>query len=125
MKRNWFVVVAAGLLACGCTGQSPGYDALQGKWERPDGGYVMAITNVTDTGALSVGYFNPQPIHVGQAHAARESGKLQVMIELQDVNYPGSTYKLTFDPADDQLKGTYYQAVAKETYQVFFVRLKP
>jgi hypothetical protein len=117
--------MVVGWLVGGCDKGSPGYEILKGKWERPDGGYVIAITNVTDTGALAVGYFNPKPIHVGQAHAVREAGQLQVVIELQDVNYPGSTYKLTLDPATDQLKGAYYQAVAKETYPVYFVRLKP
>jgi hypothetical protein len=118
-------MVTAGLLAVGCNSRSPSYEVLKGKWQRPDGGYVIAITNVTDAGALGVGYFNPHPIHVGRAQASRDNGTLQVLIELQDENYPGSTYRLTFDPAADQLKGTYYQAVAKETYSIYFVRLKP
>jgi hypothetical protein len=50
---------------------------------------------------------------------------LRVFIELQDVNYPGSTYQLTYDPAADRLTGTYYQAMLKESYEVDFVRLKP
>lgn len=125
MKRSrWLTMVVAGLLAVACNSRSPSYEILKGKWERPDGGYVIAITNVTATGGLGVGYFNPQPIHVGRAQATRESGQLQVIIELQDVNYPGSTYKLTFDPVSDQLKGTYYQAVTKETYPIYFTRLK-
>jgi hypothetical protein len=36
----------------------------------------------------------------------------QVVVELRDVNYPGSTYTLTYDPGTDRLTGTYYQAVA-------------
>jgi hypothetical protein len=50
---------------------------------------------------------------------------LRVFIELRDVNYPGSTYQLTYDPADDRLKGSYYQAALQETYEVAFARLKP
>jgi len=38
-----------------------------------------------------------------------------VFIELRDVNYPGSTYSLTYEPASDQLKGIYYQAVDTAT----------
>lgn len=120
-----FAVVAALLVTCGCSGRAPQYETLKGNWERPDGGYVLSITNVTDTGIVDAAYFNPQPIHVGKATASRESGRLQVMIELQDVNYPGSTYKLVYDAATDRLAGTYYQAVAKETYNIHFTRLKP
>lgn len=101
------------------------YDLLQGKWQRPDGGYVLELASVSDTGALNASYFNPQPIRVGKAQASRADGKLQVTVELQDVNYPGSTYRLTYDPANDRLQGTYYQAVARETYEIFFERLKP
>ena len=32
------------------------------------------------------------------------------------------TYTLTYDAASDQLKGIYYQAVAKQKFDVFFVR---
>lgn len=125
MRRiRWLAIVAAGLLVVGCAPRTPGYDVLKGQWERSDGGYVIAITSVADTGALGVSYFNPRPIHVGQASAAREAGQLRVTIVLQDANYPGSTYRLIFDPAADQLKGTYYQAVTRETYAVVFARLK-
>ncbi|MCG3149088.1 MAG: hypothetical protein PCFJNLEI_02547 [Verrucomicrobiae bacterium] len=122
-RIHWLALVV--LLGVGCNSRSSSYEVLKGQWERPDGGYVIAITNVTATGALGAGYFNPKPIHVGRAQATREAGQLQVLIELQDVNYPGSTYKLTFDQAADQLKGTYYQAVAKQTYPIYFTRLKP
>ena len=49
---------------------------------------------------------------------------MKVFIELRDVNYPGSTYTLTYDPASDQLKGVYYQAVEKQRFPVAFVRMK-
>jgi uncharacterized protein (DUF2147 family) len=118
------VGIAAALLFQACAKPAASFDALAGRWERPDGGYVLEIKSVTADGAMDAAYFNPRPIHVGQARAVSESQQLHVLIELQDVNYPGSTYKLTFDPATDQLKGTYYQAVIKQTYPVFFVRLK-
>lgn len=34
-------------------------------------------------------------------------------------------HKLIYDPEADRLKGTYYQAVARETYEIYFERLKP
>lgn len=98
---------------------------LPGKWLRPDGGYVIEIRNVEPGGKLDAGYFNPQPINVAKAEASQDGGIVTVFLELRDVNYPGSTYKLIYDRADDQLKGKYYQAVARETYTVFFERLKP
>lgn|GEM_PF-6342117 len=48
-------------------------------------------------------------IHVGKAEASRDSDATKVFIELRDVNYPGSTYTLDYEPANDQLKGVYYQ----------------
>ncbi|HQW01823.1 MAG TPA: hypothetical protein PLR30_05065, partial [Saprospiraceae bacterium] len=73
---------------------------------------------------LGVGYFNPKSIHVGRAEWVEKEGKLYVMAELQDVNYPGSIYGLEYQPATDHLVGTYYQAVEKNTYDVEFVREK-
>jgi hypothetical protein len=49
---------------------------------------------------------------------------VKVFIELRDLNYPGSTYTLTYDPASDQLKGVDYQAVEKHRFPVAFVRMK-
>jgi hypothetical protein len=30
-----------------------------------------------------------------------------------------------YDPENDCLEGAYYQAVTRETYAIFFVRMKP
>lgn len=98
------------------------YSALTGKWARSDGDYMIAITSVAEDGAMNASYFNPDPIHVGKAQASRADGGIKVVIVLQDANYPGSTYTLAYDVKTDRLVGTYYQAVAKETYEVFFVR---
>lgn len=97
---------------------------LIGRWIRPDGGYMLEIRNATPDGKLEVGYFNPKPIKVGRAEWVAKDGNLFVMAELQDVNYPGSTYGLEYQPASDQFVGTYYQAVEKSTYDVQFVREK-
>jgi hypothetical protein len=105
-------------------GPASSFAVLSGMWQRPDGGYIIDIKAVAESGAMEAFYFNPDPIHVAAAQAVLDGDKLRIYVKLQDVNYPGSTYNLTYDPADDCLKGTYYQAVAGETYEVFFVRLK-
>ncbi|RJP66367.1 MAG: hypothetical protein C4532_16150 [Candidatus Abyssobacteria bacterium SURF_17] len=91
---------------------------------RPDGGYVIEIKGVADNGATDAAYYNPRSIHVAKAQASREGSTIKLYIELRDVNYPGSHYVLSYDPKTDQLNGTYYQAVAKETYEIFFERMK-
>jgi len=100
------------------------YDHLVGRWLRPDGGYVLEIKSATSDGKLDVSYFNPNPIHVGKSEWLVKEGKQYVLVELQDVNYPGSTYGLQYNVAHDRLTGTYYQAVEKNTYDVEFVREK-
>ncbi|MCW5554566.1 MAG: hypothetical protein KIS67_20700 [Verrucomicrobiae bacterium] len=92
---------------------------------RPDGGYILEIRSVALGGKLDAAYLNPRPINVAKAEASQAGADLKVFIELRDVNYPGSTYTLTYDPGQDQLTGTYFQAVARETYDVSFVRMKP
>jgi hypothetical protein len=103
----------------------PSLDRLKGKWLRPDGGYVLEIRNVAPAGKLDAGYFNPRSIHVAQAVASQENDTLKVVVELRDVNYPGSRYHLMYDRGTDRLTGTYFQAVSKETYDIFFQRGPP
>jgi hypothetical protein len=97
---------------------------LKGGWRRPDGGYVLAIKSIGENGAMDAAYFNPNPIHVAKAEASRDGGVAKLFIELRDVNYPGSTYTLTYDAASDQLKGIYYQAVERQNFEVVFERMK-
>jgi hypothetical protein len=103
---------------------SPELAKLVGKWQRPDGGYVVDIRGVDPSGKLDVGYFNPNPINVSRAAAWREKGATKLVIELRDVNYPGSTYTLELNPQTDQLFGQYFQAALRETFEVVFSRLK-
>ncbi len=102
----------------------PDFQKLKGKWLRPDGGYVIEITSVDDAGKLSAGYFNPQPIHVARAEATYAGGATKVFIELRDVNYPGSTYTLTYIPDKDLLVGIYYQALQQQSFEVYFERMR-
>jgi hypothetical protein len=101
------------------------FQTLLGKWQRPDGGYIIEVRKVESDGKMDASYFNPSPINVSKAEASQDGGTIRVFIELRDVNYPGSTYHLTYDPGNDCLKGNYFQAALKENFDVYFVRLKP
>lgn len=102
----------------------PAFEKLMGRWERPDGGYVLELKSVDAEGKIAAGYFNPSPINVERAVATTEAGAMKVFVLLRDANYPGCTYKLTYDAATDQLFGQYFQASQQETYDVTFARLK-
>jgi hypothetical protein len=101
-----------------------GFDSLKGRWQRPDGGYVLDIKNVDANGKLAAAYFNPRPINVSQAEAALDGTTIKVFIELRDVNYPGATYHLTYESENDQLRGVYFQPALQQKFDVFFVRMK-
>ena len=101
------------------------FEKLKGKWVRPDGGYVLEIKKLLPDNALETAYYNPNPIHVGKAKLYKERGFVKVFVELQDVNYPGSTYTLIYDKENDQLCGVYYQATQQQEYQIAFERMQP
>jgi hypothetical protein len=100
----------------------PDINVLKGAWVRPDGGYTIVIRNVAPNGQLEAMYFNPNPLSFAKAQAGRDGSKLRAFFELRAGGYNGSTYDLTYDPADDRLTGTYYQAVAMQSFEVFFTR---
>ena len=100
-----------------------GFDRLKGRWLRPDGGYVIEIRATDANGKMVAAYFNPQPINVSRAEASQEGAATKVFIELRDVNYPGATYTLTYDPDGDQLKGVYFQPALQQSFDVVFVRI--
>jgi hypothetical protein len=99
-------------------------DVLKGRWVRPDGGYMIAIRSVAADGKLDAAYANPRPLPFAVAEAKREGNTLRVFLELRAGGYDGSTYTLVYDPAADVLKGVYYQAVAKQRFDVQFARAK-
>ncbi len=100
------------------------FRALNGRWLRPDGGYILEIRNVDASGKMDAAYLNPRPIHVARAEARRDGSTLKVFIELRAPGYPGSTYTLTYDPKRDQLEGVYFQAALQQSFDVVFVRMK-
>ncbi len=95
---------------------------IEGRWVRPDGGYILELRDVKKDGTISAAYFNPRPINVYRARADIKKGKITVRVELRDINYPGSIYTLHYDPGPDRLKGKYFQAVEKQTFDIEFVR---
>ena len=102
--------------------EKPGLDVLEGAWVRPDGGYLILIKKVGPDGQLEATYFNPNPLPFAKARASRDGAQVRLSFELQAGGYNGSTYELTYEPASDRLKGVYYQAVAKQNFEVYFVR---
>ncbi len=109
----------------GAANQTKGeFDLLKGRWLRPDGGYVVEVRDIDANGHMVAAYFNPRPINVSRAEASQEGGETKVFIELRDINYPGATYNLTYDPADDQLSGVYYQPALQQSFDVVFVRMR-
>jgi hypothetical protein len=129
-RRKFFIIIAVALMvgiAAAVTllrGANDGFDALNGRWLRPDGGYVLEIRAVDASGKIDAEYFNPKPINVAKAEATRAGSALKVFVELRAPNYPGSTYTLTYDPQQDQLQGIYFQALQQQNFNVFFVRMK-
>lgn len=101
-----------------------GPGALSGRWERPDGGYVLELGEAGPDGSLGAAYFNPGRVKVSRAEWRVEDGWLRVFVELRDVNYPGSTYTLTYDPVLDELLGVYYQAATQRSFEVRFARAR-
>jgi hypothetical protein len=103
-------------------GASADLQFLKGRWVRPDGGYILEIRQVDADGLLDAGYFNPGPIRVVSSKATKDGAAVKVYIELNDVNYPGCKYNLTYLPDQRLLVGTYFQAAMQQTYEVAFER---
>jgi hypothetical protein len=99
-----------------------GFEELKGRWVRTDGGYVIEIRAVDAAGRMQAAYYNPNPITVSQAEAARLGAAVTVLIELRAPGYPGSTYTLVHDATSDQLKGIYHHAGLQKNFEVVFVR---
>ena len=102
----------------------PDFMALKGRWFRTDGSYVIEIKSVEAGGRMQAAYYNPNPINVSQAEAARSGAAVTVFIELRAPGYPGSTYTMIHDPKSDELKGVYHHAGLQKNFDVVFVRGK-
>jgi len=95
---------------------------LKGNWVRPDGGYVIQIKGVGADGTLDAMYFNPNPLPFAMARAVQDGAMLRLSLELRAGGYGGSTYELAYDAGIDRLRGVYYQAVARQRFEVVFAR---
>lgn len=124
-RRSLGVAVLALLSAASVAfAADQGFEKLEGRWRRTDGGYVLDIRKVRPDGAMDAAYLNPRPINVSKAQATRDGATVRVFVELRAPNYPGSTYTLTYDSKRDELYGVYYQAVEGRSFDVVFVRIK-
>lgn len=99
-------------------------EKLTGRWQRPDGGYVMTILRVAEDGTIQATYHNPNPIHVARALSKMNDGQALLYVELRDQGYPGNYYELAFDPAKDEFIGVYHHLGVHQDFEVNFVRLK-
>ena len=99
-----------------------GFDILVGRWVRPDGGYLITIRGVEPSGGLDAAYANPNQLPFAKAEASREGNQINLFLELRAGGYNGSNYTLTYDPEKDILQGVYYQAVARQRFDVYFER---
>ncbi|MEZ5084289.1 MAG: hypothetical protein R2750_12715 [Bacteroidales bacterium] len=93
---------------------------LEGTWLRSDGTYSIKISEVKDDGKMKAEYFNPGPIHVAESRWEVKDKKIQIFVKMQDKNYPGSYYNLSYNEKSKKLIGTYYQAVQQQTFDVSF-----
>jgi hypothetical protein len=95
---------------------------LKGTWVRPDGGYRIVVDGIEADGKLNATYFNPSRLPFATAQVSQQGGSFRVVLELQAGGYAGSTYDLVYQPATDRLVGTFYQAVARQKFDVTFIR---
>ena len=93
-----------------------------GKWLRSDGGYTLEIRGGDMSGVIDAAYFNPKSIHVSRAIWMQGPQGFQVVVELNDVGYPGATYVLSYEPKTDQLVGQYNQPAMQQSFDIEFVR---
>lgn len=97
---------------------------LVGRWLRYDQTYMMVIESVGDDGRLAARYLNPDPVGVSKAEAWIEEGRVEILLELTDANYPGNFYELAYDPERQWLVGVYHHLGAREDYEVYFTRFE-
>lgn len=95
---------------------------LAGRWLRPDGGYILEISNIKIDGSLNAAYFNPNSINIVESKWRWHETRLQVYVKFDDINYTGSTYSLEYLSNQDRLIGNYYQAVMGQNFDVVFIR---
>lgn len=84
---------------------------LEGRWRKPDGGYLPQLQNIKKDGSLTATPLTPRPINVSPAEAAQKNGRLTLSVELRDVNYPCSTCTLDDDSVADRQRKLWKRAL--------------
>jgi len=97
-------------------------DALLGAWQRTDGNYIILVSGIGAFGQLEAMYINPRQLPFSKAVATRDGDMLRATFELRAGGYDGSVYELAYDRTKDRLVGSFYQAVAKQRFDVVFER---
>ena len=122
------IVTLALLLTTAGNGQAqktghmtPDILAMQGRWVRTDAPYVIELRQ-NKNNTLQATYFNRRLIHVEKTEMATKNGLQYILIELQDINYQGSVYLLSYDRSQDALHGIYIHGASGQRYQVSFSR---
>jgi hypothetical protein len=110
--------------SAGETAANPAFGVLPGRWVRVQGGYVITINSVDADGRIDASYANPRPLPFHKAFATSDGSSLKLFFELRAPGYDGSTYTLQYDAANDRLMGVFDQVVARQKFEVVFVRGK-
>ena len=97
---------------------------MLGNWLRSDGTYRLELRGAEAGGVVRAGYFNPKLINVSRSVWMRGPEGLRVIVELNDVGYPGSTYILSYESTADRLVGIYNQGGTGQSFEIDFVRMK-
>jgi len=104
------------------TGSAAPFSVLVGQWVRPDGGYRITINSVGADGKIDASYANPAVLPFSRTEAMLVDDQIRVFFELTAGGYGGSTYTLTYDADSDTLRGIYYQANARQRFDIYFER---
>jgi hypothetical protein len=110
--------------SAGETAVKGAFGVLPGRWVRVQGGYVITINSVDAEGRIDASYANPRPLPFHKALVTRDGSGLELIFELRAPGYDGSTYTLRYDAANDRLTGVFDQVVARQKFDVVFVRGK-
>ncbi len=105
----------------------PDKNLLIGEWSQMGTPYFIKITGVLDTGKLDAAFYDPNypvKIEIEKANWTKTGTLLSIYIELQDPEYPGSSFKLNYIPERDVLVGTYFNALTGMVYPMEFNRIK-
>lgn len=115
--------------ACACSRSATtrdrhddGRDPFLGTWRRMDGEYVLRV-NASANGVWAE-YFNPRPINVSRVELRPVGADRELIVELRDAGYPGSTYTLRCYAASNTLEGVYFHSGLKQSFNVVFVRIE-